>query len=111
MALNAPVPAGAFLSAPGMGGAIQLAGRLAGMRPGSHRELTALEIGYSPAIGIATVGYQIERKPDADGHRRFAVTAARSGTTVTSELVIDDGGVARRTAGSEVTMRVPGARP
>jgi uncharacterized protein YciI len=83
---------------------------LAGMRPGSHRELTALEIGYSQAIGIAPVRYQIERKPDADGQRRFSVTAARSGTSVTSELVVDDGGVARRTAGSEVTTRVPGAR-
>ena len=109
MSLNAPVLVGAFLSAPSMGGAIQLAERLAGMQPGSRRELTALEIGYFPSIGIAPVRYQVERKPDPDGHRRFTVTAVRSGSSATSELVIDDGGVARWTAGSEVTTRVPRA--
>lgn len=110
VSLNAPVPAGAFLSAPSMGGAIQLAERLAGVRPGHRRELTALEIGYFPSIGITPVHYQIERQPDRDGHHRFTVTAVRSGSRVTSELVIDDGSVARCTAGSEVTTRVPGAR-
>jgi imidazolonepropionase-like amidohydrolase len=109
VSLHAPVPAGAFLSAPSMGGAIQLAERLAGMQPGSRRELAALEIDDFPAIGIAPVRYQIQRKPDLDGRRTFTVTAVRSSSRVTSELVID-GGVARRTAGSEVTTRVPGAR-
>jgi imidazolonepropionase-like amidohydrolase len=104
---SAPVPAGGFLLAPSMGGAIQLAERLAGMQPGGRRELTALEIDYFPSIGIAPVRYQIERKPDADGHRRFTVTAVRSGSRVTRELVIDGGGVAQRTAGSEVTTRAP----
>jgi hypothetical protein len=106
VSLHAPVPAGALLSAPSMGGAIQLAERLAGIQPGGRRELTALEIDYSPSIRIAPVRYQIERKPDADGNRRFTVTAVRSGSSVTRELVIDDRGVARHTAGSEVTTRV-----
>jgi len=110
VALNAAVPGGAFLTAPAMGGAIQLAERLAGMQPGSRRELTALEINAYPSIGVAPVRYQIERKPDLDGHRKFTVTAVRSSSRATSELVIDDGGVARRTAGSEVTTRVPGAQ-
>jgi len=110
VSLNAPVPAGAFLSAPSMGGAIQLAERLAGMRPGNRRELTALAIDYFPAIGIAPVHYQIERQPDRDGRPRFTVAAVRSGSRVTSELVIDGGSVAQSTTGAEVTTRVPGAR-
>ena len=81
------------------------------MQPGHRRELAALEIDYYPSIGIAPVRYQIERKPDADGQRRFTVTAVRSSSRVTRELAIDGGGVARHTAGSEVTTRVSGARP
>jgi hypothetical protein len=76
------------------------------MKPGSKRELTALEIGYFPAIAIAPARYRIERKRDAGAHRVFAITATRSGARVTCELAVDDA-VARKTVGTEVTTRVP----
>ncbi|HEU4729589.1 MAG TPA: amidohydrolase family protein, partial [Kofleriaceae bacterium] len=91
VSLSAPVPAGAFLSIPGIGGAIQLAQKLAGMKPGAHRTLTSLEIGY-PAIAIVTTRHEVERKPDAGGHRVFAVKATRGGASLTGELVVDDAG-------------------
>jgi imidazolonepropionase-like amidohydrolase len=107
VSLSAGLPAGAFLSAPAMAGANQLAERLAGLKPGGKRELAALEIAYFPSIAIVPARYQIERKPDVDGHRVFAVTATRNGARATSELAVDGAIVARRTAGTEVTARVP----
>lgn len=89
------------------------AGRVTARRSrsrGGPGSTAALEIDYFPSIGIAPVRYQIEHKPNPDGHRRFTVTAVRSGSNAISELAIDDGGVARRTAGSEVTTRMPRAR-
>jgi len=87
-----PVPAGAFLSAPGIGGALQLAEQLAGWKPGTKRTLTSLEIGYFPAVGIVSTRYQVERRPDGHGHRVFTVSATQSGTTVTGQIEIDDAG-------------------
>jgi hypothetical protein len=92
ISLRQPVPAGAFLSAPGIGGAIQLVERLAGMKPGGKRTLASLELGYFPAIAIVSTRYEVERKPDAGGHRVFAVRATQGGTTTAGELVVDDGG-------------------
>jgi len=86
------VPAGAFLSGPGIGGASQLVAKLAGMKRGTRRTLTSIEVGSFPEIGIVTARHRIERKPDRGGHRVFAVATARDGGTVTGELVVDDGG-------------------
>jgi imidazolonepropionase-like amidohydrolase len=93
LSINKPVPAGGFLSAPGIAGSIQLVEKLAGMKPGTKRTLMSLELGYFPAIEIISARYEVERKPDAAGHRVFAVTVTRSGTTVTGEIVVDDGGL------------------
>ena len=92
VSLSAPVPAGVFLSAPGIGGAIQLVDRLAGMKPGSKRTLVSLALGYFPAIAIVSIRYEVARKPDRTGHWVFAFTATQSGARVTGELVADTAG-------------------
>jgi len=92
LSLSEPVPAGAFLSGPGIGGSIMLADKLAGMKVGDKRQLVSLELAYFPATAIASVSYDIERKPDANGHRVFAVTTTASKDVVSGELVVDDGG-------------------
>lgn len=103
VSLSEPVPAGAFLSAPGIGGAIQLVEKLAGMKPGSKRTLTSLELGYFPTIAIVSARYEVERKLDSGGHRVFAFTATQRGTRVTGELVVDPAGfVVRQTLGPPV---------
>jgi len=104
--LSAPLPAGGFLIAPAMAGILQLADRLTDLRPGAKRTLAALEVTFFPAIGLAPVRYQIERKPDAAGRRIFAVTATRGTAATTSELALDARGVAQLTAGPEVTTRL-----
>lgn len=103
VSLRARAPAGAFLSGPGIGGALPLVDRLAGMKPGTRRTLTSLELGYYPAIAIIEARHEVERRPDVGGHRVFAVTTTRSGATVTSELVVDrDGFIVTRTDGAPV---------
>ena len=98
VSLHAPAPAGAFLSGPGIGGALPLVDRLAGMTPGTRRTLSSLELGYFPPIAIIPARHEIERRPDAGGHRVFGVTTTRGGATVTSELVVDrDGFIVART--------------
>jgi hypothetical protein len=91
VSLKGPVPAGAFLSGPGIGGSSQLVARLAGMKPGARRTLTSVELGYFPRIAIVSARHEIERKPDRGGHRVFAVATTQAETTVTGELVVDDG--------------------
>ena len=108
VSLSAPMPAGAFLGAPAMGGALQLADRLADLKPGGKRDLAALEIDYSSSVSIVPTRYQVERRPDAGGQRVFAVTATRRNARLASELAVDHG-VARRTGGTELSVRVPPA--
>jgi hypothetical protein len=106
VSLSERVPAGAFLAAPGIGGSIQLVGKLAGMAPGSKRTLTSLQLGYFPGIAILSTRHQVERKPDAGGHRVFAFTATQSGTALTGEIVVDASGfVAAQTLGPPVGTR------
>ena len=92
VSLSAPVPTGAFLSAPGIGGSIPLVEKLAGMKPGSKRTLTSLALEYLPAIAIVSARYKVERKPDAGHNRVYAVATTQGGLTVTGELVVDDAG-------------------
>ena len=107
VSLHAPAPAGAFLSGPGIGGALPLVDRLEGMKPGTRRTLTSLELGYYPTIAIIPARHDIERRQDAGGHRVFRVTTTRSGTTVTSELVVErDGLIVTRTDGAPVDTTI-----
>jgi imidazolonepropionase-like amidohydrolase len=107
VSLRAPAPAGTFLLGPGIGGALPLIDRLAGMKPGTRRTLTSLELGYYPTIAIISARHEIERRPDAGDHRVFVVTTTRGGTTVTSELVIDrDGFIVARTDGAPVDTTI-----
>ena len=92
VSLREPVPAGAFLSAPGIGGAFQLAAQLTGMKPGGQRTLASVELGYFPRIAIVATRYAVARRPDRDGHRVFAVAATARGATLTEELVVDAAG-------------------
>lgn len=107
VSLRAPAPAGTFLSGPGIGGALSLVDRFAGMKPGTRRMLTSLELGYYPTISIISARHEIERRPDAGGYRVFGVTTTRDGATVTSELVVDrDGFIVARTDGAPVDTTV-----
>jgi imidazolonepropionase-like amidohydrolase len=92
VSLSQQLPAGGFLSGPGIGGSIMLAGKLAGMKVGSKRKLASLEISYFPATAIAAASYEVERKPDAGGHRVFAVTTTVGSDTATGDLVVDGKG-------------------
>jgi hypothetical protein len=92
VALTEQLPTGAFLSAPGIGGSIVLASKLTGMKVGARRKLASLEISFFPEPAIAAASYDVERKPDADGHRVFAVTTRMGKDTATGDLVVDDQG-------------------
>jgi hypothetical protein len=112
MSLRAPVPADAVLLGPGIGGTLALVDKLAGMKPGTRRELRSIELGYYPRIAIVSARHQIERRPDTGGHRVFRVTTTRGDAMVTSELVTDrDGHIVKRTDGAPVdtitTRRAP----
>jgi len=111
VSLTSPLPAGAFLSGPGMGGSIMLAEKLAGMKVGDKRALASLEIGYFPATAIVATTYDVERKPDASGHRVFAVTTKIDKTVATGDLELDgDGFVVSRKVSAPfevVTTRRP----
>jgi imidazolonepropionase-like amidohydrolase len=103
VSLRAPVPAGAVLSIPGIGGAIPLVEKLAGMTPGTARTLTSVELGYFPAIAIVPGRTRVARQPDRGGRRVFAVTATQGGATVTGEIVVDaDGSIVAYTLGAPV---------
>ncbi|HEY0478160.1 MAG TPA: amidohydrolase family protein [Kofleriaceae bacterium] len=107
VSLRAPVPAGTFLTGPGIGGMLPLVDRLAGMPAGTRRTVASLELGYFPTIAIVPARHEVERRPDAGGHQVFRVTTTRSGDTVTSELVVDgDGLIVARTDGAPVDTRI-----
>ena len=92
VALSAPLPAGAFLAGPGIGGSIMLAEKLAGMKVGDKRVLASLEIRYFPATEVVAASYDVERKPDVNGHQVFAVTTKLGRDVTTGELVLDGDG-------------------
>jgi hypothetical protein len=96
VSLSARLPVGGFLSGPGVGGSFALAGQLTGMKVGDKRTLASLEIVDYPAVAIVVVGHNVERKPDARSHRRFAVTSTRGKRVTTIELELDDGVFSQR---------------
>jgi imidazolonepropionase-like amidohydrolase len=105
LSLSAPLPTGGFLSGPGVGGTIVLADKLTGMKVGDKRALAALELTYFPTTAIAASSYDIERKPDADGMRVFAVTAKAARTVEPSELFVDhDGFVVKLAIGPPMNL-------
>lgn len=105
VSLAATFPAGAFLAGPGAGGAIMLADRLAGMKVGDRRALTSLEITFFPTTGLATTSHEVERKPDADGRRVFAVTSTVGKNVERSEVVVDgDGFVVKHAIGAPMHL-------
>jgi len=89
LAMTEPMPAGAFLTAPGVGGAIALADRLGGLKVGGKRQFTALGPTLFPTPGIGVTRYDVERKPDAGGQRVFGVSAVEGGTAYSADLVLD----------------------
>jgi hypothetical protein len=92
LSLSEPIPAGAFLSGPGIGGPVALTEKLTGMKQGGKRQLTALNLTSYPTAAIATIRYDVERKPDAHGHRVFAVTTTQGGITFSGDLIVDSAG-------------------
>ncbi len=103
IAIHEPAPAGALLVVRGVGALLAVARRFDGIAIGGKRVVSALELGYFPAVEIASARYAVERKPDRAGQRVFAIAATRSGVTVTSELVIDTSSeLIRATTGREV---------
>lgn len=92
LSFSEPVPPGAFLSGSGLGDTFALAEHLAGIKPGERRQLVALSLASYPAPGIATIHYDVERKPDAADRRVFAVTITTGGFAIHSDVVLDTAG-------------------
>jgi Amidohydrolase family len=107
VSLTQKLPAGAFVSPPGVGGAMRLVEELAGMKPGSKRTLTSLTVDCLPTVAIVSARHQVERKPDAGGRRVFAVVTTGRGASIAGELVVDQAGlVVSQTLGPPVAMRI-----
>lgn len=88
------MPPGAILTVPGAGGLTMLASKLAGMRSGERRQVTALEINYLPATVILPRVYDVERLADESGRHVFALTTAfRGRPAITEQLTVDDDGL------------------
>jgi len=106
LSLSEPLSPGAFLSGPGgIGSSIALAEHLGGIAPGGKRKFVALGLASFPAPAIETIHYDVERKPDAGGHRVFAVTASQPAFTVSGDLVLDTAGfVVSQTAGPPMNL-------
>ena len=105
VSLNAALPAGGFLSGPGIGGSVLLGDKLAGLKVGAKRTVASLEISYYPATAIVSASYAVERKPDAGGHRMFAVTTTSGQRVSTGDLELDaDGLVVKQTLGPPLNM-------
>jgi hypothetical protein len=92
LSLSEPIPAGAALSGPGIGGSINLAAQLAGMKVGDKRTLASVELSTFPRPAIQSMIHDVERRPDADGLHIFAITSKAGFFSVTSELALDDAG-------------------
>jgi amidohydrolase family protein len=107
VSLRAPLPRDAFLSGPGIGGSLLLAERLAGMKVGARRTLISLDLNYYPSLAISSTSYAVERKPDAGGHRVFAIATTINNNTTAGELVLDDQGfVIAQTAGAPMNLAI-----
>jgi amidohydrolase family protein len=105
VSLSAPIPAGAFFTGPGIGGALVLAEHLGGLAPGAKRQLLAIELTTFPALAVAPLRYDVERKPDAGGHRVYAVTITQGRLSVTGDLVLDAAGfVVSHSLGAPVNL-------
>jgi imidazolonepropionase-like amidohydrolase len=111
VSLSAPLPAGGFLSGPGLGGSVLLGDKLAGVKVGGKRTVASLEISYYPATTIVSASYAVERKPDANGHRVFSVTTTAGKDVATGDLELDAAGlVVAQTLGpplNQVFSRLP----
>jgi imidazolonepropionase-like amidohydrolase len=92
IALSASLAKGAVFSGPGVAGSILLAERIADLKVGGKRTVPALELSTFPVATVAAETIAVERKPDADGHRVFAVTATTGSNVSSGELVLDDQG-------------------
>jgi hypothetical protein len=92
VSLSAPIPPGAFFAGPGIGGALALGEHLAGLAPGAKRQLLAIELTTFPSPAVAPLRYDVERKPDAGGHRIYAVTTTQGGVSISGDLVLDAAG-------------------
>jgi hypothetical protein len=92
LSFSEPVPAGAFLTGPGIGDTFTLAERLSEIKPGERRQLVALSLTSYPTPGITAVHYNVERKPDAADQRVFAITITTGGFAVRSDVVLDRAG-------------------
>jgi hypothetical protein len=84
-----PFAKDAFLAGPGIGGTIEMADKLAGMKVGEKRTAKSLELAFFPNPHIEKGEYKIERKPDADGNRAFTITYGFGAMNVQSELSLD----------------------
>ena len=91
--LSEPLPADAFIAAPGIGGTIELADKLAGMKVGETRKATSLELATFPKPAIERATYEVTRKPDAGGNRVFSMTMKFGAMAITSDLVLDAKGL------------------
>jgi hypothetical protein len=105
LSLHTTMPADAFLSGPSMGGTQVLAAKVTGMKVGDKRTLRSVDISYFPEIAINSSSYDVERKPDASGHRVFAVATKLGGNAATGEMILDEGGfVVTQTIGPPINL-------
>jgi len=88
--LSADIPAGAFLSGPGIGGVIELVATLA-MKPGDKRKTTSLEIATFPSTSLQKGDYDVERKPDVDGKQKYVGTVAFGNMSASLDLLVENG--------------------
>ena len=93
VSLSAPFPSGALLSGPGLGGTVLLGDKLAGLPVGGKRTVVSLEISYYPKVEILQASSAVERKPDRNGHRVFAVATTAGKETSSDEFELDDAGL------------------
>ena len=106
VALEAPAPAGALVSAPGLAAMRALLDRIIDLPPRGRRTIDAIELAYFPKLAIVPLRLAVERAPDRDGRRVFTITTTRDQATATRELVVDrDGTIDQLVDGDAVTSR------
>jgi hypothetical protein len=88
-----PITKDMFLAGPGIGGSIEMADKMVGMKVGDKRKATSLELSFFPSPHIEKGEYEIERKPDIDGKRAFTVTYGFGTMHVATTLTLDDKGL------------------
>jgi imidazolonepropionase-like amidohydrolase len=91
-----PITKDTFLAGPGIGGTIEMADKMSGMKVGEKRKAASLELAFFPNPHIEKGTYEIERKPDIDGKRAFTITYGFGSMTVASTLTLDDKGLPLR---------------